>query len=120
MFGSNPSVNIRGLLQVTLGKHRGTSQLGSTLRFPLQWECCLVSGGKNPEVLSDTHHAFIIEPFFRICTIELMVLDGTGFQMFFKGVLNKPLVGYITTDRSLFVIYMSSVFLSLSQTQGIM
>ena len=80
----------------------------------------LVSGGKNPEVLSDTHHAFIIEPFFRIYTFELMVPVGTGFQTFFKEVLKKPLVGYSTTDRSLFVIYMSSVFSSLSQTQEIM
>ena len=120
MFGSNPSVNIRGLLQVTLGKHRGASQLGSTLRFPLQWECRLVSGGRNPEVLNGTYYAFIIEPFCRIYTIELMVPVGTGFQMFFRRVLNKPSVGYCTTDRSLFVIYMSSVFSSLSQTQEIM
>ena len=99
MIGSKPSVYIRRLLQVTLGKHRGASQVGSTLHFLLLWECRLVSGGKNPEVLNDTLLAFIIEPFSRIYIIELMVLVGTSFQTFFRRVWNRLSVGFNTTDK---------------------
>ena len=63
---------------VTLGKHRGTPQLGSTIRFSHQWESRLVSGGKDPEVLSEADHAFIIRTISGMTPLNLMEPGGTG------------------------------------------
>ena len=57
---------------------------GSTIRFAHQRECRLVSSGKDPDVLGEADHAFIIRT-IRNVTIEL---DGSGwhrFQKFCKG-----------------------------------
>ena len=72
------SASGRGLPQVTQGEYRGTPQLGSTIRFSHQWEICLVSGGKNPEVLSEADHAFIIRTISGMTPLNLMELGGTG------------------------------------------
>ena len=77
-IGSYPVASSNGLLLVTLGKHRGTPQLGSTIRFSHQWESRLVSGGKDPEVLSEADHAFIIRTISGMTPLNLMEPGGTG------------------------------------------
>ena len=76
-IGSHPVANEATDL-VTLGKHRGTPQIGSTTRFPHQWESRLVSGGKDPEVLSEADHAFIIRTISGMTPLNLMEPGGTG------------------------------------------
>ena len=91
IIGSNSSASHRGLPQVTQGKHRGTPQLGSTIRFSHQGESHLVSGGENPEVLSDADHAFLLKHIRKGTTTTY----GSGwhwFQRFCQGYgINRQL-----------------------------
>ena len=88
-MGSNPSVSGSGLPQVTQGENRGTPQLGSTLCFPHQRESCLVSGGKDPEVLSEADHAFLMKH-IRTGTITTYGSGWRRFQKFCKGFRINP------------------------------
>ena len=76
-IGSHPVANEATDL-VTLGKHRGTPQLGSNIRFSHQWESRLVSGGEDPEVLSEADHAFIIRTISGMTPLNLMEPGGSG------------------------------------------
>ena len=87
--GSNPNASASGLPQVAQGEHRGTPQLGSTLCFPHQWERHLVSGGDDPDFLSETDHAFLMKH-IRDSTTGTYGTGWRQFQKFCKGYKINP------------------------------
>ena len=88
-MGSNPSASGSGLPQVTQGENRGTPQLGSTLRFPHQRESRLVSGGENPDELSNPDHAFLMKH-IRTGTVSTYGSGWRRFQRFCEGYRINP------------------------------
>ena len=79
-IGSDPFAQCSGMHQVTQGENGGTPQLGSTLRFPHQRESSVVSGGENPDELSEADHAFLMNH-IRKGTVSTY---GSGWHWFHK------------------------------------